>query len=429
MSAFGVYNMAGNVAEWTSNDSSDGFLATGGAWGDPLYMFARFGGRPGFFSSEKLGFRCVRSAAPSAGDQGGLRIELDQEVPQYTASSPQQFATLARRTATRRVRWTRASSRPSRRPSGRARRSRSTAPMARARWPTSTCRCTRRGRCRSFTILPAGDVDGGFRSLPDSMDDRMAPFVRGGRAAFGVVLEGYIERLRPANFVRPDLSTVEFAEIIIGRVTDLRRSLDYLETRPDIDKTRLAVFAPSAGSVHGLILGALETRYRAFMFVGAGLPGTYRVIHATVNPDQLCPAHRGPQADHPGTLRRRHAGSNRHGTVVQAPLGTEEADPVRRRPRAVDRGRDERDARLAGRAAGTRRLVSDASGRTHCSKLCAVGLARPAAGAGLRMKPFSERRALRCMHTSAALTCRRCARKARSMWNMVQDGWLGRWSG
>ena len=79
-----------------ANDSSEGILATGGAWGDPLYMFAQFGGRPGFFSSEKLGFRCVRTVSTSAGDQGGQRIELDQEVPQYTASSPQVFATLAR---------------------------------------------------------------------------------------------------------------------------------------------------------------------------------------------------------------------------------------------------------------------------------------------------------------------------------------------
>jgi len=39
---------------WTANDSSDGFLATGGAWGDPTYMFSLFGGRPGFFSSDKV---------------------------------------------------------------------------------------------------------------------------------------------------------------------------------------------------------------------------------------------------------------------------------------------------------------------------------------------------------------------------------------
>lgn len=117
----------------------------------------------------------------------------------------------------------------------------------------------------------------------------MAPFVRAGRAAFGVVLEGYIERLRPAGFVRPNVSSVEFAEIIINRVTDLRHSLDYLETRPDIDMTRVAVLAPSAGSVHGMILGAVETRYRALIFVGAGLPASYRAFHPTGNPINFAP--------------------------------------------------------------------------------------------------------------------------------------------
>ena len=285
MSVFGVYNTAGNVAEWTFNDSSDGFLATGGAWGDPLYAFSRFGGRPGFFSSDKLGFRCVRNAAATAaGDQGGMRIELDQEVPQYTASSPQQFATLSAA-----YRYEKGPLEP-----------RIEQTLTTPEWTREKISFNGANGARVLAYLylplhaprplqvihylPAGDVDSGFRSVPDSMDERMAPFVRSGRAAFGVVLEGYIERLRPPNFVRPDVSTVEFAEIIIGRVTDLRRSLDYLETRPDIDRTRLAVFAPSAGSLHGLVLGAVETRYRALMFIGAGIPGTYRAINATANP-------------------------------------------------------------------------------------------------------------------------------------------------
>ena len=204
MSAFGAYNMAGNVAEWTSNDSSDGFLATGGAWGDPTYTFAQFGGRPGFFSSEKLGFRCARLPPTSAGDQGGLRIELDQEVPVYTAASPQVFATLAS-----------------------AYRYEKTPLDARVEQTTETPEWKREkitfngangARAIAYLylphhaprplqvihLIPAGDVAGGFRSLPDAMDDRMAPFVRAGRAAFGVVLEGYIERLRPAGFVPPD---------------------------------------------------------------------------------------------------------------------------------------------------------------------------------------------------------------------------------
>ena len=135
-----------------------------------------------------------------------------------------------------------------------------------------------------------------FDRCPTSMDDRMAPFVRAGRAAFGVVLEGYIERLRPASFVRPDLSTVEFAEIMVSRVTDLRRGLDYLETRPDIDKTRhggprserrLGARADTRGSRNPIP--------RASCIIGAGLPGTYRAINAAANPINFAPHIRAPK--------------------------------------------------------------------------------------------------------------------------------------
>ena len=295
ISTFGAYNMAGNVAEWTSNDSSDGFLATGGAWGDPTYTFSQFGGRPGFFTSEKLGFRCVRTAIESAGDQGGMRIELDQEVPQYTAPSPKAFATLASsyryastpldariEQTTETPEWKREKITFNGANGARA--------IAYLYLPHHTPR-----PLQVMHYLPAGDVNGGFRSLPDSMEDRMAPFVRGGRAAFAVVLEGYIERLRPANFVPPAPSTVEFAESIVNRVTDLRRGLDYLETRTDIDANRVAALAPSAGSTLGLILGAVETRYRAFVFIGAGLPGTYRAINAAANPINFAAHIRAPK--------------------------------------------------------------------------------------------------------------------------------------
>jgi eukaryotic-like serine/threonine-protein kinase len=133
-------------------------------------------------------------------------------------------------------------------------------------------------------FLPAGDVDGGFRSVTAALEDRMAPYILGGRAVFAVVLEGYIERLRPAGFVRPLRTTAEFADIVIARVTDLRRGLDYLDTRADIDMSRMGAYAPSAGSVLGLILGAIETRYRAFIFVGSGLPASYQDISAAANP-------------------------------------------------------------------------------------------------------------------------------------------------
>jgi hypothetical protein len=77
---------------------------------------------------------------------------------------------------------------------------------------------------------------------------------------------------------------VEFTEMMVNRVTDLRRGLDYLETRSDIDMSRIAALAPSAGSILGLVLGAIETRYHAFVFIGTGIPASYIAISAAANP-------------------------------------------------------------------------------------------------------------------------------------------------
>ena len=295
MSPFGAYNMAGNVAEWTLNDSSDGFLATGGAWGEPSYTFGQFGGRPGFFGSEKLGFRCARTAASSAGDQGGMRINLDDAVPEYVPSSAETFAKLARSYEYEKVpldarieqtietaEWKREKITFIAANGGRA--------IAYLYLPNHVARPV-----QTIHYLPAGDVAGGYRSLPDSIDDRMTPFVRAGRAVFGVVLEGYVERLRPRDFVAPSPESVEFAEAIVQQITDLRRGLDYLETRKDIDMGRLAAMAPSAGSSLVLILGALETRYKTLVYLGAGLPASYRSINDVANPIYFAPHIKPPK--------------------------------------------------------------------------------------------------------------------------------------
>jgi formylglycine-generating enzyme required for sulfatase activity len=354
MSAFGAYNMAGNVAEWTLNDSSDGFLATGGAWGDPTYTFSQFGGRPGFFSSEKLGFRCARVADGSAGDQGGFRIELAQEVPTFKPASPQEFVALA---AAYRYDKTPLDARIEQTTDTpawkRERISFNGANGARAiaylYLPTNAPR-----PLQVIHLIPAGDVASGFRSLPDAMDDRMAPFVKAGRAAFAVVLEGYIERLRPAGFVPPDPGTVEFKEMIVSRVTELRRGLDYLETRPDIDATRIAALAPSAGSALGLILGAVEPRIPRLCVRRRRTHGHERGDQCRGQPGELRAVHPRAEADPAGSLRRGHAASHTNRAPAQAPGGTETADALRRRARAVGRSGHEQHQRLAGATPGTR---------------------------------------------------------------------------
>jgi formylglycine-generating enzyme required for sulfatase activity/predicted Ser/Thr protein kinase len=293
MSPFGVYNMAGNVAEWTRNDSSDGYLATGGAWGDPLYTFAQYGGRPGLFSSAKLGFRLAKDAGGS-GTQGGDRIEFTKEIPVYPPTSETQFRELAKAYAYEKL------------PLDARIEATTDAPD----WTRERITFAGAGGARAIGYLylpkhvarplqvvqyvPGGDVDNGLRSLPDSMDDRLAPFVRTGRAAFGVVLQGYIERLEPRS-APPPINSVEYLESVVNHVTDLQRGLDYLETRQDIDMKRLAFFGPSAGAQIGLILAAVDPRYRAVLMVGAGLPAGYRLAIPAANPINFASHIRAPK--------------------------------------------------------------------------------------------------------------------------------------
>jgi eukaryotic-like serine/threonine-protein kinase len=286
MSPFGAYNMAGNVAEWTLNDSSEGFIATGGAWGDPTYTFAQYGGRPGDFSSEKLGFRLVQNAPGAKGDQGAAQIVIKQEIPQYSPSSASDFKAWAgsyeypRTSLDARVEET----------------------VETPQWKREKISFNGEGGERAIAYLylpyhvtrplqvlhfvPGGDVDSGFRSLTPSMDDRMGTFVKSGRAAFGVVLKGYVERLRPDGYVSPDPGSVEYLEKIVNRITDLRRGLDYLETRSDLDATRVGFLGVSAGAQIGLVLAAVETRYRAIVLVGSGLSPGFQPVPAA-NPSNF----------------------------------------------------------------------------------------------------------------------------------------------
>lgn len=133
--------------------------------------------------------------------------------------------------------------------------------------------------------MPGGDVENGLRSLPASMEGRLASFIQSGRAAFAVVLKGYIERLQPAGYQPPDAATAEYLDTIISRVTDLRRGRDYLATRgADVDNSRIAFFGPSAGAQLGLVSAAVEDRYRAVVVIGAGVGRRHENVIAAANP-------------------------------------------------------------------------------------------------------------------------------------------------
>ena len=62
--------------------------------------------------------------------------------------------------------------------------------------------------------------------------------------------------------MRPSPETVEHVDRIKNRITDLRRGLDYLESRQDVDAGRIAFFGPSAGAQIGPWLDGMLGRVR-----------------------------------------------------------------------------------------------------------------------------------------------------------------------
>jgi hypothetical protein len=64
-----------------------------------------------------------------------------------------------------------------------------------------------------------------------------------------------------------------FTEYMIQLVKDFRRSVDYLETRPDIDSGKLAYYGMSWGGWLGAIIPAVEERLGASVVLAGGSGG------------------------------------------------------------------------------------------------------------------------------------------------------------
>ena len=69
-------------------------------------------------------------------------------------------------------------------------------------------------------------------------------------------------------------------DTLIQESKDIGRSIDYLETRPDIDRNRIGYLGVSMGAALGVIFAAVEDRFKAVVILDGGffdekpLPGT-----------------------------------------------------------------------------------------------------------------------------------------------------------
>ena len=105
--------------------------------------------------------------------------------------------------------------------------------------------------------------------------------IKSGRAVMYPIYQGLYER-RKTLPVRPGPTMAR--EVTVDWSKDLGRSIDYLETRPDIDKTRLGYLGVSQGTASGVILTALEDRLKAVVFLDGGF---FQMQHPMPGMDQV----------------------------------------------------------------------------------------------------------------------------------------------
>jgi dienelactone hydrolase len=284
---YGSFDMAGNLKEWCSTRVGELRYLQGGAWDEARYTFADDDARHPFDRGANFGFRCVRYDTPPPDTATGPVDAVRYDFAQVEPVSDEIFEVFADLYAYEpfdldaRVEETDEDARHWRRetvsfdPAYEGERVLAHLFLPRNSSPP----------WQAVIFRPGGSVNW-LTSIEDYRSSVPEYLPRSGRVVVVPAYWGTLERRGEGRRGR---------ERLTRQVQDLLRTVDYLETRPDIDVEQLAYVGLSAGGEYGALFVAMEQRFKAAVLLAGG----FHDQHMLGEPRENNPWHYAPRVHVP----------------------------------------------------------------------------------------------------------------------------------
>jgi dienelactone hydrolase len=272
VSIYGVHDMAGNVREWCWNQRGDWRFLLGGAWNDQVYMFNWAYAQPPMDRSPGNGFRCIKYLG-KADNQAALKSITEIPYIDFLNKEPvsdevykiyldmYSYDKKELRSRTESV-------------------DESDKDWIKER--VSFDAAYGGERVLAYLFLPKsgkppyqtvvyfpGSNAINIRSSELLYINTFDFIMKSGRALLYPVYKSTYERGDGWGSSIPD-ETNSYKEHVIQWAKDLRRSVDYLESRSDIDADKLAYYGYSWGGRLGGLMTAVEGRFKTAILYVAG---------------------------------------------------------------------------------------------------------------------------------------------------------------
>jgi len=274
MSPYGVFDMAGNVREWCENATAGGQrFILGGGWSESPYGFTDGYAQPSMDRSPINGIRLVRYRNDDTGlvnarlPQGRAFTDYKREKPVADAAF-NSYRNIFEYDHT--ALNAKLDSRDTTQDEWIVERVSYDAPYGKERMQSILLLPRNHpGPYQTVVYFPGS----GVINLTNSVErrDQLASFVvKTGRAYVLPILKSTYERRDSLRSDRPD-SSIFWRDHVVMWVKDMRRTLDYLSTRADIDTAHFAYFGYSWGANMAPINLAAEPRFKTAVLYVAGL--------------------------------------------------------------------------------------------------------------------------------------------------------------